>query len=387
MDPVQRRAVRNGIVAFAVTALIGFGINALVIRGDEAAGRRASSTGPPSASPTCTSTWEPVDTVDPDRSGSQLVAVTALSPSDVWAVGSTGDPQEPSNTLVEHWDGNRWRRVDTPNGGTMGNALVAVDGTGRKDAWAVGSASDGAGYQPLILHWDGSTWETALAPNLLGGAELSGVIALSPTDAWAVGHRGDPTVGSDRALVLHWNGSNWTEAQIEASGGRSSLVAVDGTAADDLWAVGYHQKRSAIMHGDGKRWRWVDLKPRGRLLDVTVAAPDQVWAVGSSILRWNGSRWKPGGTIGSTAELNAVSEPSTAGLWAVGDRVAGKKTRAIVRRFDGTRWSSVEGSGVPGSESLGGVSALPDGVAWGVGYRETKGGRRTLAARMVLTCR
>lgn len=386
MNPTQRRALRNGVVAFAVTAGIGFGVNALFGGTGGTSGDRAVVTPAASPSPVCTRASEQVATVDPDKAGSQLVGAVALSGSDVWAVGSTGSPDRPSSTLIEHWDGSLWVDVEAPDTGTLENSLAAVDATGPDDVWAVGSASSGAGAQPMILRWDGTSWNTAIAPNLLGGGALSGVVTVSPTDAWAVGYEGDTGIGSERALILHWDGTAWTVTATKAGGGKSLLRSVDAAAPDDVWAVGYHHQRPAAMHFDGNQWRWTTLDVRGDLFGVSAGAPDEAWAVGTAIVRWNGTAWKPVGTVRRKGELDAASMPSAAGLWAVGRRPAGDGVAALIQLFDGKRWSLVAGSAVAGSESLAAVSALPDGTAWAVGYRDTKNGRRTLALLLSSSC-
>jgi hypothetical protein len=385
VNPVQRRALRNGLAAFAVTALIGFGVNAML--GGSGGGRTAVTVTPrPSPSPACSWTAEQVTSANPDPAGSQLLGVVALSGTDVWAVGSTGAPDAPSGALIEHWDGRLWATVEAPNTGTTGNVLQAVHGSGPDDLWAVGSVSSGTGPQPAILHWDGTVWSALTAPSLLGGAALSGVVAISPTDAWAVGYRGDASIGSERALILHWDGTAWTDAPAQVGGGKSLLYSVDAFGPDDAWAIGYHHHKPAAMHLDGTRWRWAELDARGELFGVSAGAAEDAWAVGSTIQRWDGTAWTPAGKVRRGGELDAAAEPSAAGLWAVGHRPVKTGFAALIQVFDGTRWSPVTVPPVAGSESLVAVAALPDGNAWAVGYRDTKGGRRTLVLELSSSC-
>jgi hypothetical protein len=81
------------------------------------------------------------------------------------------------------------------------------------DVWAVGDytpAGDSVTLT-LILHGDGTRWSKVPSPNpggtTIGDSELYAVSALSPTDAWAVGQYD----GLDRRLILHWNGSAWSQ--------------------------------------------------------------------------------------------------------------------------------------------------------------------------------
>jgi hypothetical protein len=52
----------------------------------------------------------------PLQADSLLTSIVALSPDDVWAVGSAtpyvvAGSRGPTMPLVEHWDGRRWHRI------------------------------------------------------------------------------------------------------------------------------------------------------------------------------------------------------------------------------------------------------------------------------------
>jgi hypothetical protein len=63
---------------------------------------------------------------------------------------------EIGHRLALHWDGTRWSQVKTPNPGLIDNSLDSVSAVSPKDAWAVGSSRDTAGVHTLVLHWDGT---------------------------------------------------------------------------------------------------------------------------------------------------------------------------------------------------------------------------------------
>src|SRR5262249_41578585 len=69
-----------------------------------------------------------------------LLAVSAASSKDVWAVGffqaASGSPRL---TLAEHWNGHKWRVVPSPSPGGADNILLAVAAVSAHDVWAVGS--------------------------------------------------------------------------------------------------------------------------------------------------------------------------------------------------------------------------------------------------------
>src|SRR5438093_9952474 len=121
-----------------------------------------------------------------------LTAVAFASRCNGWAVGVYADGNA-DQTLVEQWNGNRWRRVASRNPGGLAHddELLGVAVTSSRDAWAVGDYSNGAAQQTLIQHWNGNRWKRVASRNP-GGSErdnvLSGVAATSASDAWAVGY-------------------------------------------------------------------------------------------------------------------------------------------------------------------------------------------------------
>ncbi|MEW6058701.1 MAG: hypothetical protein AB1551_00910 [Actinomycetota bacterium] len=383
MDDDLRRALRNGAIAAVAAAIVGFSLDAAFSGGD---GQPAATGTPKPAAPTCMPMWETASSADPDLGGNQLLGVSALSRNEVWAVGARGPAEAPVATLVERWDGERWEVVASANVGTVANVLRAVDAMSADDAWAVGSTSSGGDDQPLILHWDGASWSASTVPYVTAGASLSGVVAVSRDDAWAVGSAGDKTLGLERAFALHWDGLSWTETTVPAGGGRSLLASVGAASSNDVWAVGYRQRRPLVMRFDGDTWAPVAIEATGALSAVAVIAPDEIWAVGSSIWSWDGSSWTESATIRGNGSLLGVAGASPDDVWAVGSRPAGGGTRALAERFGGRRWTLVAGRGVQGSDVFTSVAALPSGAVWMAGYSDTPKGRVTLVARRVRWC-
>lgn len=132
-----------------------------------------------------------------------LRGVSGASANDVWAVGSSiknpNDGVSAPSTLIEHWNGAVWSVVPSPNVGTGGNALLAVSARSAKEAWAVGY-DDSTGSFPvrhtLVLRWDGTRWSVVSSPNAgTGDNWLTQVIASAgATDVWALGTSANGTV-------------------------------------------------------------------------------------------------------------------------------------------------------------------------------------------------
>ena len=133
--------------------------------------------------------------------GERLSAITTVAPDDAWAGGQTygADGHVDGGWLV-HWDGDAWTAVDAPS-----FEVDALSGSGPDDVWLVSYYAD-PGEQ--TQHWDGRTWSTEAVPETPGGG-VSDIVAVSPTDAWAVGLVPSGS-GSYQRLLVHWDGSAWS---------------------------------------------------------------------------------------------------------------------------------------------------------------------------------
>jgi hypothetical protein len=384
LDETHQRALVNAVVAAAVTAIVGLIVVSALPEGEHRAAvstPRPESSGPPIA---CDPSWERVPSPTPEDGGALLSGVVAVAPDVAWAVGGSGDPVAPTSTLALLWNGAEWDLVDTPNAGSLQNRFDAVDALAPDAAWAVGRASSGAGDVPIVAQWDGGTWTLLPSPPDLPQGALLGVAAISTDDVWAVGYAGDPALGSERAVAVHWNGLEWSSAPLRPAigGGRSELVAISALTGTDVWAVGYQRARPVIVHFDGTAWSRSPTEVRGQVLAVTAVEPDDVWAVGARIQRFDGTSWQEVGSLRPGELLRSVAAVSPTDVWAVGTRPTGEGTvKPLVLRFDGSAFRRVPGHGVGGSVTLTGVSALPDGTLLGVGYRDGPENRTTFALR------
>jgi hypothetical protein len=150
--------------------------------------------------------WSPVPTPgNPDRYQEQiLLGVEAVTDNDIWAVGFTRRKDSaPRRPLAMHWNGTKWRKVPTLDLGPDGGELLAVSAYSGSDVWAVGDS----GTPLLVEHFDGTSWSVVAAPTPRGGSFLGDIVALSATNAWAVG-ASLARFGDREPLTLteHWNG-------------------------------------------------------------------------------------------------------------------------------------------------------------------------------------
>jgi hypothetical protein len=141
--------------------------------------------------------------------GVTLLAVTALSPSNVWAAGNTYTrvpaPTPPGSVpipvaTVEHWDGTSWSILTSPNSGTKntGSVLHGMAAVSPNAVWAVGVDNSAT----LVEEWDGTGLKTVNSPNPGNGLNgLGGVTALSDGTVAAVGSQSSSTTGQTPLIL------------------------------------------------------------------------------------------------------------------------------------------------------------------------------------------
>jgi hypothetical protein len=82
----------------------------------------------------------------------ELFGVSAMSAADAWAVGiyQNSGTHATRLTLALHWDGSIWTRVPCPSPGTAspGSYLSSVSAVSPSDAWAVGVTSPAGPRRP-----------------------------------------------------------------------------------------------------------------------------------------------------------------------------------------------------------------------------------------------
>jgi hypothetical protein len=146
--------------------------------------------------------------------GNALYAVAATSPTAAVAVGSYSLSYGVANTLVEEFNGSAWSVVSSPDAASasgnflLGVAPVCTPTCSPRNVWAVGFSPLAVGTNTLIEHFNGQTWSIVPSPNAGTGGILNDVAAIAPTDAWAVGTYG--TASGQYTLIEHFNGTAWS---------------------------------------------------------------------------------------------------------------------------------------------------------------------------------
>jgi hypothetical protein len=222
--------------------------------------------------------------------------------------------------------------------------LVAISGS---DAWAVGLGPSGS----LIMQWNGRTWSQYLTTS----GYFIGTAASSARDVWAVG--GTNWFSPVQPLAEHWNGSSWKQIATPSPAGGGYFNAVTATSPRNAWAVG--------------------LKAPGGPGVPSPATP--------LIEHWNGGKWaiQSDQVPAKGGEFTGVAATSSTNAWAVGHTgpvSEGSGQQTLIEHWNGRNWTRVPSPDAGISNSLTAITVISADDAWAVGYYTAANGTyRTLA--------
>ena len=164
-------------------------------------------------------TWSRVESPEGEPGGEaegELEGASCVSTTFCVAVGRT---YRGGGATIESWNGTAWSVVPGPDLGTSESVLDGVSCTSVKRCVAVGFDEHGA----LAEFWDGSNWSVHATPTLAGSSALLGVSCDSRNSCTAVG--GDETQGEVQTLVAGSTGSTWSTIQSPTITGGNALLS------------------------------------------------------------------------------------------------------------------------------------------------------------------
>jgi hypothetical protein len=185
--------------------------------------------------------WSLVILPDPSFTPAAGKAIAAVSANNVWILGSTVNSATGVATPETlHFNGTSWTAVplQQPNATNFGlSSLSAISAT---DIWAVGQvrpSSTTANGSTLIEHYNGTAWSIVPTPTPGFDPTLTGIAGRSATDAYAVGTElPSANGGPEQALILRWNGTSWSQDSDTIGG--APIAAATFPGANTEWAVG-----------------------------------------------------------------------------------------------------------------------------------------------------
>ena len=142
--------------------------------------------------------WRIVRNFTPAGQLGQLSGLTAFGPDNVWVFGASGESRGDGTWHLYH---HRWHKVTG-----LAAGLVSASAVSATDMWAVGP---GVGPGDLI-HYNGHGWR-GVHYRALSRIGLSGVVATRH-DLWVLG-----TAGT-RQVIMHRHGSKWSRISTPRSG-------------------------------------------------------------------------------------------------------------------------------------------------------------------------
>ncbi len=137
----------------------------------------------------------------------ELVAIWGSGPDDIFVAATDGG--------MLHYDGHAWSQMST-------TYFDSVWGSGPNDVWATGETPAGLA---AIFHYDGSQWHKVYEKDIA----LNRIWGLGANNIFAMGATSEPlgiSAGLERAVLLHYDGSGWTEMDAPFS---HEIKAMHGT--------------------------------------------------------------------------------------------------------------------------------------------------------------
>jgi hypothetical protein len=201
------------------------------------------------------------------------------------------------------------------------------------------------GSEGWIRHFDGSQWSVVPFPEgELEGVGFQSIWGTAADDIWAVGFDANGVIST--AVIYHYDGVGWSRFGV-AGDVNPALTDVWGFSPTDVYATGRDNfldpTGGAILHYDGTQWISVLDVERLVLNAVWGSSPTDIYAVGFQITgddddsEFAGAIWHYDGvrwspvTLPPIGVLDEIWGSSSSDIYAVGDEG--------VLHFDGTAWT------------------------------------------------
>ena len=159
---------------------------------------------------------------------------------------------EPTGELPRSFRDYTWTidSIDFAGGPRNPMELTGMWGSSPSDVWGVAGDSD---PDDALWHRDATKWTRAtrntIFTNYTGYRAVYDVWGTAASDVWAVGFLHNLGVGS--AMIVHYDGHAWadvTPAAVRAIDG--TLYTIHATSGNDIWAAGYEY----AVHFTGTSW-------------------------------------------------------------------------------------------------------------------------------------
>ena len=214
----------------------------------------------------------------PTVTGSNFSAVSAVSPTDIWAVGS-----DSTGPLIENFNGTSWSQATAPKYG-RGHSTASAP---------CPATTSGPSVKARLARWSNSSTARPGGPD---NADNSGRRRLAQCGDRHLAHR---RLGRGQRR-LRATSSRTSTARAGASSrprhqpAKGALSGISAVSSTDIFAVGSVPKGNQLLQFNGTTWSVVNTQITGsdatRAVDA-ISATD-VWVAGNSgIWNFNGTSW------------------------------------------------------------------------------------------------
>jgi hypothetical protein len=339
--------------------------------------------------------WKTVAAPTPGVGSAALNGVDAIAPKDIWAVGYSNAQ---GKTLAEHWNGKKWSVVKTPNKSGF-TAFQDVAVVSHRNVWAVGYFVPSGGSHPrtLIEHWNGKRWRIVKSPNPLKGTNvLFGVDAASARAVFAVGTNNLGASAGLRQVTLRLTPKGWKSVKAGPSSGAEDVAVFSAKSALAVGHIGSGTASKPLVEKyAGGHWTRLATSTSATgpdLADLSARGSDVQWAVGDQsgtsalqtfTMRKTGAGWVTVPSADSAPSqvnvLHGVAALSKGEAWAVGyHETSSFVPRTLIEHFKGGSWSIVPSpNGSTMANELLDITARR-GQLWAVGYASRPLGSKVL---------
>lgn len=246
--------------------------------------------------------------------------------------------------VIIHYDGEATEILASD---PMSASIQSIDMTSPGQGWIAGGSG-------TLYEFDGESWTESMSPVKASGVGLDDLEMDSEDSGVACG-----TVEGGGGRALHWNSLFWQTRHMPTW----SCDDLSVVAPDDVWAVG---QEGIIAHFDGTTWSAYTSPTTVDLRAIDMVSPDEGWAAGDRgiILHYLDSEWSvftPPGPADS--HINALEMVSTTLGWAGGSDLF---------KYTGESWVTETvpvtlGGGHDHSQYITDISMVSDTEGWAVG--------------------
>jgi hypothetical protein len=193
----------------------------------------------------------------------ELTGVTAFSPTNVWVFGGSGVFP---GIGTWHLHGHTWTKVTGPGGN-----ISFASALSPSDMWAVGGTTVG---EDSIVHYAGGKWHH-ITSRALRGLQFNGILAVSRGNVWALATNGGKP---STARLLQLSRGRWTARALPA-GFDPTHITADGRGG--LWFTALNRTNAVWLLHRSATGRWAIVRDPGALALALIPGTRSLWGAGA----------------------------------------------------------------------------------------------------------